>query len=127
MQRHQVGTEGDQMRYPKVRSFDMVWEETMMNEPSKSELLEQVELLKLELAHVKRQLKKKSHQASVYSKMMHGAMRRLPDEWFPFKASIALEDEPVQELIETGAERRFAIRDSWKTLQKKLTVNIKPR
>ena len=99
----------------------------MMDELSKSELLEQVELLKLELAHVKRQLKKKSHQASIYSKMMHGAMRRLPDEWFPFKASIALEDVPAHESIETGGERQFAIRDGWKTLQKKLTVNIKPR
>ena len=105
----------------------MVREETMMDELSKSELLEQVELLKLELAHVKRQLKKKSHQASVYSKMMHGAMRRLPDEWFPFKASIASEDESAHESIETGGERQFAIRDGWKTLQKKLTVNIKPR
>ncbi len=101
--------------------------EKVMSELSKAELLEQVELLKLELAHVKRQLKKKSHQASVYSKMMHGAMRRLPDEWFPFKASIAVEHEPVQELSETGTTRRFAIRDSWSLLQEKLKVHVKPR
>lgn len=98
-----------------------------MSDSSKTELLEQVESLKLELAHVKRQLKKKSHQASVYSKMMHGAMRRLPDEWFPFKASIAMENEPVQEVEPVEHERRFAIRDSWNLLQKKLTVHIKPR
>jgi hypothetical protein len=105
----------------------MVWENKVMSELSKTELLEQVELLKLELAHVKRQLKKKSHQASVYSKMMHGAMRRLPDEWFPFKSSIAVEREPVQGLNEVGNERRFAIRDSWSMFQKKLKVHVKPR
>jgi len=98
-----------------------------MSELSKTELLEQVELLKLELAHVKRQLKKKSHQASVYSKMMHVAMRRLPDEWFPFKSFIAVEHEVVQEFNVAGNERRFAIRDSWSILQKKLKVHVKPR
>tara|TARA_Y100000385_G_scaffold274551_1_gene317870 strand:- start:2040 stop:2357 length:318 start_codon:yes stop_codon:yes gene_type:complete len=105
----------------------MVWENNVMSELSKTELLEQVELLKLELAHVKRQLNKKSHQASVYSKMMHGAMRRLPDEWFPFKSSIAVEHEPVQESNEIGNERRFAIRDSWIMFQRKLKVHVKPR
>ncbi len=98
-----------------------------MSELSKTELMEQVELLKLELANVKRQLNKKSHQASVYSKMMHGAMRRLPDEWFPFKSSIAVEHEPVQESNEIGNERRFAIRDSWIMFQRKLKVHVKPR
>ena len=61
------------------------WEKAVVNEPSKAELLEQIEVLKFQLAQAKRQLKKKSYQASVYSKMMQIAMRRLPDEWFPFK------------------------------------------
>ena len=98
-----------------------------MSELSKAELLEQVELLRLELAHVKRQLRKKSHQASVYSKMMHGAMRRLPDEWFPFKASISVDQDAVGELSEPEHGRRFAIRESWNMLHKKLTVRVKPR
>ena len=94
----------------------------MMDELSKSELLEQVELLKLELAHVKRQLTKKSHQASVYSKMMHGDMRRLPDEWFPFKASIEAETEPMHDNNSPSEkEKKFAVRESWNSLQKKTT------
>lgn len=57
----------------------------MVDDPSKADLLEQIEVLKFQLARAKRQLKKKSYQAAVYSKMMQIAMRRLPDEWFPFK------------------------------------------
>lgn len=69
----------------------------MVNEPSKAELLEQIEVLKFQLAQAKQQLKKKCYQASVYSKMMQIAMRRLPDEWFPFKDSLATEHQSVEQ------------------------------
>ena len=73
------------------------WERAVVNEPSKAELLEQIEVLKFQLAQAKRQLKKKSYQASVYSKLMQIAMRRLPDEWFPFKDSLATEHQSVEQ------------------------------
>ena len=99
-----------------------------MDEPTTDELLEQVRALKQELSHVKKQLRKKSHQASVYNKMMHGAMRRLPDEWFPFKASIEAETEPMHDNnLPSEKEKKFAVRESWNSLQKKISVHIKPR
>ena len=85
------------------------WERAVVNEPSKAELLEQIEVLKFELAQAKRQLKKKSYQASVYSKMMQIAMRRLPDEWFPFKDSLATEDQSVEQSSDTGDRRRLTM------------------
>ena len=81
----------------------------MVNEPSKAELLEQIEVLKFQLAQAKRQLKKKSYQASVYSKMMQIAMRRLPDEWFPFKDSLVTEDQSVEQSSDTGDRRRLTM------------------
>ena len=37
----------------------------MVNEPSKAELLEEIEVLKFQLAQAKRQLKKKSYQSEL--------------------------------------------------------------
>ena len=80
-----------------------------MNEPSKAELLEQIEVLKIQLAQAKRQLKKKSYQASVYSKLMQIAMRRLPDEWFPFKDSLATEHQSVEQSSDTRDKRQLTM------------------
>ena len=80
-----------------------------MNEPSKAELLEQIEVLKFQLAQAKRQLKKKSYQASVYSKLMQIAMRRLPDEWFPFKDSLATEHQSVEQSSDTRDKRQLTM------------------
>lgn len=85
------------------------WERAVVNEPSKAELLEQIEVLKFQLAQAKRQLKKKSYQASVYSKMMQIAMRRLPDEWFPFKDSLATEHQSVEQSSDTRDKRQLTM------------------
>ena len=98
-----------------------------MSEPSKAELLEEIELIKQELAHVRRQMEKKSYQASVYSKMMHSAMRHLEDEWFPFRGLVPSPKDATPALSRTGNETAQKLADRWKILQERISVRVRPR
>ena len=104
-----------------------------MSDRSHAELLEEIESLKRELEHTKQQLEKKSHQASVYSKLMHGAMRHLRDEWFPFKGfgeSRPSELAAASELAVLGDvsdDNKLAIRARWNLIQKRIAARVKPK
>ncbi len=93
-----------------------------MSDLSKVELLAEVELLKKELSHVRRQLERKSYQASVYSQMMHNAMRQLEDEWFPFRDLVTSQEDATTGLSSSGNGSRRTLADRWKILQERISV-----
>jgi len=98
-----------------------------MSDRSHAELHEEIESLKRELDHTKRQLEKKSHQASVYSKLMHGAMRHLRDEWFPFKGFGESRPSELAVLGDVSDDKKLAIRARWNLIQKRIAARVKPK
>jgi len=98
-----------------------------MSDRSKSELLEEIEFLKRELDHTKQQLRKKSHQATVYSRMMRGAMRHLRDEWFPFRGFDETRAGELAAPGEVSDDHNLAIRERWNRIQKRIYARMKPK